>query len=212
MEMTISQLIGIPVEAREGVAGKLDDLFFDVRTGDITHASVALTGWYRGNVVVVPVDGCNVSYADQKLKFRQMSRKEIRGAPLLDEEAERNLETAQFVTVYEDTVPYWNFGGRANVTTTRSESIEQRTGQPALWGIGDLIKGEIRIGKDVTGGHIKDVFLDVRTWKATHALFRKGTWYRSEIFMIPMSSVVEIERSERSVRLITNLDALGRAA
>ena len=51
MNVTTRRLLGTPVEAGDGVVGKVDDVYFDVRTGDVTHVSVALTGWYRGTIV-----------------------------------------------------------------------------------------------------------------------------------------------------------------
>ena len=72
-----------------------------------------------------------------------MSVESIRQAPLLDEDAERNAEISQMFLAYEDITPCWNFNGRCCINTTRSESIEKKTGQPALWGLRDLLKSEV---------------------------------------------------------------------
>jgi len=201
MEITAKQIIGKPVEAAGGVAGKIDDIFFDVRTGDITHASVALRGWYRGNVVLIPLDSCCAHYANRKITFHNMSVESIRQAPLLDEDAERNAEISQMFLAYEDITPCWNFNGRCCINTTRSESIEKKTGQPALWGLRDLLKSEVYCENTRNIGIIENFAINIDLWQLTRAMLRKGPWYLPERFMVPIASILEVEKSETGVRV-----------
>jgi len=81
MIITARRIIGSPVEAGGSIVGKVDDVFFDVRTGDMTHVSVALTGWHRGAIVLIPWDPCNTGYVGRKIIFYHMSAEDVRQSP-----------------------------------------------------------------------------------------------------------------------------------
>ena len=201
MIITARRLIGTPVEAGECIVGKIDDVFFDVRTGDITHVSVALTGWYRGTIVLIPWDPCQTGYVGRKIIFYHMSAADVRQAPLLDEEAARNAEVAQLLAAYQDTAPCWTFGARCCVSSTRSEAIEKKTDQPAIWGTRDLRKAVVSNNHDVESGRVLDLLVDVEDWRVTHAIAREGPWYQNRRVMIPTANFAEVEKTDSVTRV-----------
>lgn len=194
MNVTTRSILGTPVEAGGRVVGKVDDLYFDVRTGDVTHVSVALTGWYTGTIVLLPVDPCNFRYADHKIVLHNMSAEDVRQSPLLDDTIAEYLDSTQIVAMYQDTAPCWSFNGRCCVTSTRSQSVEKKTGQPALWGSRDLMKAPVSYGLDTKLGHVKDLILDPAAWRITQAIVRRGHWYHHENLTLTMADILEVKR------------------
>jgi len=212
MNITTRRLLGTPVEAGDGVVGKVDDVYFDVRTGDVTHVSVALTGWYRGSIVLVPVDTCSFLYANHRIVLHNMSAEEVRQFPLLDDTSARYLENTQLAAMYQDTAPCWSFSGRCCVTSTRSESVEKTTGQPALWSSRDLMKAPVSYGPDTKLGRVKDLVLDLETWRVTHVIIRQGRWFRHESIAMSMANILEVEGLAAAARLVLSRPASRLAA
>lgn len=201
MKVTTRVIIGTPVRAGS-VVGKIDDVFFDVRTADITHMSVALTGWSRGTIVLLPCDGCRVLYAGGGLVFRDMSADAIRNAPLLDEETAWNPDVVEAMATFQDTVPLWMLNGRFGATATRSESIERKTSQRALWGSRDLRRAIVSHGSDTELGRLEDLLLDTDTWRITHVVVRQGHWYWPVRVSIPADTILEVEDTGTARRLV----------
>lgn len=206
MKTANSKIRGKRFIASDGAAGKVDDLFFDVRTGDVTHISVALNGWYRGNIVLIRVDSCSISYDTNGVAYPEMSIDAVRKAPLLDDETARNAKISELLINYEDANPCWSLSGRCCVTQTRSEAIEEKTGQPALWATRDLAKAPVLMGNGKKLGVISDLLIDTDTWHITHLLVRQGSWFRPAKVEVPIDFLSEVDNSGNAANVVLNAD------
>lgn len=204
MQVTVRSMMGSPVETQGHVVGKVDDVYFDVRTGDVTHMSVALTGWYRGTIVLVPVEMCDVIYANRKVVFCNKSVEDIRQAPLLDDESVWNAESSRILSMYQDSAPMWDLSGRYYSMRSRSEAIEKKTGQPALWGSRDLRKATVSLGEGEKLGRIEDLELNSETWRITTVLVEHGHWYQyeHESIAVPVENILEVDKEGNTVTLV----------
>lgn len=202
MKVNARQIKGCGVWARGEKAGKVDDIFFDVRTGDVTHLSVSLSGWYRGNVVLLQIDSCCVKYENGVVVCPQMSVDAIRQAPLLDEESARYAEITDTLIRYEDNAPCWSLSGRCCVTHTRSESLEATTGQAALWGTRDLMRAPVIMANGKTLGHVADVVLNAQSWQVTHLVIEQGHWYWPKKAEVPVNFLSEVDKDGEVTKVV----------
>ncbi len=212
MTITTRRIQNAAVEAGGVTVGKVDDVFFDVRTGEVTHVSVALSGWFRGTVVLVPVDPSGVQYANRRLHIENMSADEVRQAPLLDEESAMTNDTAQLLAMYQDTAPCWSFNGRCCATTTRSESIQRKTGEPALWASRDLVGAAASSGVETEIGRVEGLVIDDEAWRVTHVTIRHGHWYRHRSSPISMAGIIDVKKHDDMTTVVLDPVAAQLAA
>jgi uncharacterized protein YrrD len=202
MKSFAHEVTGMPVHASDGEIGTIKDVLFDPQTWMVRHLEVS-TGWLFGRDVLIPVDKVkSIDSPDGAVTFN-LTREQIENSP--PAEPERSVDPSYETRLmgYYGLSPYWAAPPEVGVPP-QAIPVEQRSKEVAegqqLMFAGDIEGFEL----DAQGervGTVRDVLIDLGTWKVTSLMADLGGIFVRDSTTIATAQVTGIDRENRIVHV-----------
>jgi uncharacterized protein YrrD len=186
-------LQGMGIKARDGVFGKIDDVFFDDRIWNVQYIVVNTSSWLPGRKVLLPRGVLESLQSPDNLCAVTLTKDEIKSSPPIaaDEPVSRRYETS--LLEYLRLVPYWRAEEPAASFETGAYRGAMGTGggEPTLRSCREVRGYRVEAG-DGEIGQVDDFITDDRTWVLRYAVVDTRKWLpgRKVLVAIPwMKSV-----------------------
>lgn len=197
----------MPVQATDGEIGTIQDVLFDPHDWTVRYLEVS-TGWLFGRDVLIPVDKVNRIDAPDGVATFDCTKEQIENSP--SAEPERPVDRAyesRLVSHYGLT-PYWAAPPEAGVPP-QAMPIETRAAEETDAAQGSLLLSGSEIdGYDLdaqgeTVGTVRDVLVDLDTWKVTSLMADLGGVFTQDVETIGVGPVVGVDRENGIVNVST---------
>jgi len=219
MLINISELIGRHMEALDGEAGTIEDLYFEDLTWIIRYLIVRTGKWLSGRKVLLS-PRCLANKPGKTGPFKvNLTQDQIRNSPDINTEKPVYRQQEIEIAEYYPGLDYWGKGSYAGGVANASIILDKQIIKKAFKkDNGPAVDLHLQSVRHMTGyrvhatdgeiGHAGDFIVDEATWKLeylvveTHHLFRdkqvlvpvgdisKEQWSNAEIYVnIPRSSL-----------------------
>ncbi len=204
MERTVGSLIGLRIEATDGDAGKVEDVFFDDESWNVRYLVLKTNDWISGSkVLIAPV----ALQADCGLTgiFRvNLTLDQIRHSPGID--TDKPVSRQQEIELYGhyDWKGYWDSGFYAE----GYESVVAGLPKEGKWLGADLhlrstryVSGFHVHGTDGELGYIYDFIIDDRSWEAPNLIVCTSALPEGKKVLVGVEHIMYMRWSDAEVYL-----------
>jgi PRC-barrel domain len=182
-------LSGYPLAARDGLIGRVRDLYFDDRRWLVRYLVVELHhGLGHRRVLVSPVCVLTTDTGARHVTVT-LTRAQIEHSPDID--ADRPVSRQHEIALHEYYgIPfYWS-----------PEDRSTRNGDPHLRSVRAL-HGYTVIGRDAAIGHVADFSVDVVTWSVDELIWTRRQWLSGPRHRLPVSAIARVSWVGKAVYL-----------
>jgi uncharacterized protein YrrD len=213
MKSFAHEIHGMPVHAVDGEIGTIQDVLFDPDDWTVRYLEVS-TGWLFGRDVLIPVGKVKTIDAPEGVATFDCTKEQIENSPSAEAErpVDRDYETR--LVAHYGLTPYWATPPEAGVPPIATR-IEPRPAEEtdASRGPRLLSGGEID-GYDLdaqgqTVGTVRDVLIDLDTWKVTSLMADLGGIFTKDVETIGVGPVVGVDRENGIVNVSTDPEKMG---
>ncbi|HEV2325690.1 MAG TPA: PRC-barrel domain-containing protein [Terracidiphilus sp.] len=165
----LSSLIGAPVVAINGEAGRVRDFLFDDESWQVRHVVLDVGSWLRRRDVVVPESAFRFPNWERKLLRVRLTRAEVRNCPDIDSERPVWRQQAIAMRKYFGALACWvdtEFGLGSMPTWVRYPAPAE--GNPHLRSVRHLIGYRVR-ATDGYFGRLNGFLVDEDSWHLGYA-------------------------------------------
>jgi uncharacterized protein YrrD len=203
MKSYAHEISGMPVHASDGEIGTIKDILFDPHRWVVRHLEVS-TGWIFGRDVLIPVDKVKSIDAPEGGVTFDLTKEQIENSPPAEpaRPVDRGYESR--LVGYYGLAPYWTAPPEVGVPP-QAMPMEQRAPRQ------DLDRPHLLTGGDIDGyeldaqgeiiGTIRDVLVDLDTWKITALMADLGGIFGRDAAAIATAPVARVDETNRIVHL-----------
>jgi sporulation protein YlmC with PRC-barrel domain len=207
----LSELQGIPVQATDGIAGIVRDLYFDPDSWTVQYVAANTGIGPHGRLVLVPVANVLGVYLYGLVGNGiavNLTKKQIeRGLTADTHPLISGLRKSLIFNNAQRVVRRVMHAGRQSPSVTTTDHHAE---QPKLlnadaiscYGI-DALDGEI--------GHVKDIMVDDNTWLIHFILISTRKWWPGKSLLIGVDHIHDVDEAESKVHLNMIRDAVRNA-
>lgn len=179
MLYNFKSLIGCHIQAIDGEIGKLDDFYFDDRTGGIRYIVVDTANWIEGKKVLLSPVVIQRPDLSNKSIMVKLTKDQILNSPDIDTKKPVSLQQQTEFPDYE-----WPIYGMSVLTTPilandeisqSSESIKSSSDDPHLRSADEVEDYDIS-ALDGDIGHVEDIIVDEETWTIHFWVVKTKNW------------------------------------
>jgi uncharacterized protein YrrD len=200
---------GLPVHASDGEIGTIKDVLFDPHNWTVRYLEVS-TGWIFGRDVLIPVGKVkSIKVPDGAVTF-DLTKEQIKNSPRAEPERPIDRAYESRLIGYYRLSAYWDWTGAPEVGVPphprpeEAPSTREPEGPQLL--SGREIDGYELEAEDGTVGTVRDVLIDLDTWKVTSLMADLGGIFTHDATTVGIGPVAGIDRSNRIVHLSLPLD------
>ena len=193
---------GMPVEATDGEIGTVKDLLFDPESWTVRYIEVS-TGWLFGRDVIVPVDKVKSIDVPEGAVTFDLTKQQIENSPPAETERPVRRDYESRLLAHYGMTPYWAAPPEVGVPPqalpiyTPEPDIETA---PRLIFAGDLDGYDLDAKGDIIGT-VRDVLVDLDTWKVTSLMADLGGLLVRDSATIGVGPVTGIDAENRVVHV-----------
>ncbi len=225
MLRSIKKIMGLPIEALDGIVGKSKDCLFDERYWAVRYLVADTGNWLKGNKVLIsplhlekPKRG--VTWLGDRLPV-ELSSAQIEGCPKLREDAPVSRQYEAEYARYYGHQGYWmgpEIWGMSHYPlyapsitkgkdTSKEEAAEHEVRMKAIE------ENPLRSAKELIGyhidargedfGHIEDFLIDDHYWRIHYIIIDSRNWLPGRKFLIDIDWIEEFswQKQKASVDL-----------
>ena len=210
MQSFAHDVTGMPVHARDGEIGTIKDVLFDPHSWTVRYLEVS-TGWLFGRDVLIPVDKVKSIEAPGGAVTFDLTREQIENSPPAEPERPIDSGYESRLLGYYGLSPYWAAPPEVGVppqampVERRSSELREAPEAPELLSGGE-IDGYDLDAQDETVGTVRDVLVDLDTWKVTSLMADLGGLFTQDVATVGIGPVAGVDRSNRIVHLSVPLE------
>lgn len=195
MKSFAHEIAGMPVHASDGEIGTIKDVVFDPHSWSVRHLEVS-TGWLFGRDVLIPVDKVKSIDAPEGAVSFDLTKEQIENSP--PAEAERHVDRGYESRLmgYYGLSSYWAAPPMASAPPHSSEVTEA----PELMFAGEIDGYELDAQGEMAGT-VRDVLVDLGTWKVTSLMADLGGLFTRDSANVGTAPVTGIDRANRIVHV-----------
>lgn len=212
MKSFAHEIAGMPVHASDGEIGTIKDVVFDPQSWAVRHLEVS-TGWLFGRDVLIPVDKVkSIDAPDGAVTF-DLTKEQIENSPPADPERSVDPGYESRLMGYYGLASYWGAPPEVGVPP-QALPIEQRSSEaaeaPLLMFVSDIEGYELDAqGEKV--GIVRDVLIELDTWKVTSLMADLGGLFTRDSATIAIARVTGIDRANRIVNVLMSREDVDRS-
>lgn len=211
MLRSIKDLIGYPVEAVDGMIGKVSDCLFDDTEWGLRYLVVDAGGWMtREKVLVSPRDLVEPEVGWVRRHFPvNLSKEQIHNCPPLDADAPVSRQYEQEFAQYFQHSSYWEgafiWGATLSPHAALPPSPEQDEAHEAR--MAKIAQSHLRSCREALGynvavkdghmGELDDFILDTQPWRLRHVVVHTS-WLPGHRVLIDIDWITEFDWSQRT--------------
>jgi uncharacterized protein YrrD len=213
MKSFAHEIHGMPVHATDGEIGTIQDVLFDPDSWTVRYLEVS-TGWLFGRDVLIPVDRVkNIDAPDGVATF-DCTKEEIENSPSAEPERAIDREYESRLVAHYGLAPYWaappEVGVPPMAMPVGSPAARQtEAAEGSLLLSGGEIDGYDLDAQGETVGTVRDVLIDLDTWKITSLMADLGGLFTQDVETIGVGPVVGVDRENGIVNVSTAPEKLG---
>lgn len=186
-----NEIIGYTIEATDGSAGSLDDLYFDDREWTVRLLVVETGGWLtRDRVVLAPDRKITPNASRGAIEF-PLTKESIENAPNPGAESPMDEEEQTELFAYYAWPPYWGQGLSMSrpaplAGTLPVNAIEKKTAELRGEGVEDEVQPHLRSAREMVGfdiaaadgeiGHAEDLLIEDESWTIRYLAIDTRNW------------------------------------
>jgi uncharacterized protein YrrD len=202
MKSFAHEITGMPVHASDGDIGTIKDVVFDPQDWMVRHLEVS-TGWLFGRDVLIPIDKVkSIDSPDGAVTF-DLTREQIENSPPAEPERSVDPSYESRLMGYYGLSTYWS------APPGLGEPPQAEPGEPRSQDVAKarqlVFAGEIGgYELDAQGekvGTVRDVLIDLDTWKVTSLMADLGGMFVRDSTTIAIAPVTGIDRENRIVHV-----------
>ncbi|HUF43934.1 MAG TPA: PRC-barrel domain-containing protein [Aestuariivirgaceae bacterium] len=189
MKSFAHEIAGMPVHASDGDIGTIKDVVFDPQSWTVRYLEVS-TGWLLGRDVLIPVDKVKSIEAPEGAVTFDLTKEEIEKSPPAEPARPVDRSYEGRLMGYYGLSPYW----------TAPPEASQASPAPELLFAGDIDGYEL----DAQGervGTVRDVLVDLDTWRITSLMADLGGLFTRDSATIGTAPVTGIDVTNRIVHV-----------
>jgi uncharacterized protein YrrD len=199
----------MPVHASDGEIGTIKDVLFDPQSWTVRYLEVS-TGWIFGHDVLIPVDKVkSIEVPDGAVTF-DLTKEQIENSPRAEPERPIDRAYESRLIGYYRLSAYWDWTGSPEVgvpprATPDERPSPQEQEAPQLLS-GREIDGYELDAEDGTVGTVRDLLIDLDSWKVTGLIADLSGIFTTDATTIGVGPVAGIDRDNRIVHLSVPLE------
>jgi sporulation protein YlmC with PRC-barrel domain len=212
MKSFAHEITGMPVQASDGEIGTIKDVLFDPESWTVRHLEVS-TGWLFGRDVLIPVDKVKRVDAPEGSVTFDLTKEQIENSPPAQPERPVGREYESRLVGYYGLSPYWAAPPEVGVPP-QALPIERRAAELSdmtqLVSAGELDGYELDAQGEAVGT-VRDVLVDLDTWKITSLMADLGGIFSRDAATIAAGSATGIDRDRRIVHVAVPKEKVDRS-
>lgn len=223
MLLSVEQVHGADIRARDGTIGTAEDFYFDDTQWYARYLVVNTGGWLSGRKVLITPYAVGAYDAARHELQVSLTRDQVSNSPDIDTDKPVSRQYEARLHDYYGWSPYWGEGlisgnlpptpegagpaytgdpvtsrvGRAEVAAARSR-IEKDMGDPHLRSARTVIGHHIR-ATDGDIGHVEDFLLEDRNWAIRYMVVDTRNWLPGKKVLVSPQWIENVSWPERSV-------------
>jgi uncharacterized protein YrrD len=213
MKSFAHEIHGMPVHATDGEIGTIQDVLFDPDSWTVRYLEVS-TGWLFGRDVLIPVGKVKKIDAPDGVATFDCTKEQIENSPTAEPERPVDRDYESRLVSHYGLTPYWAAPAEAGVPP-QAMPIETRPAEDTEASQGSLLLSGSEIdGYDLdaqgeTVGTVRDVLIDLDTWKVTSLMADLGGIFTQDVETIGVGPVVGVDRENGIVNVSTAPEKMG---
>lgn len=219
-------LMNLKVQAQDGDAGHLDDLYFDERDWTVRYIVVDTGPWILGRRVLVAPDAFLPLHWEKQIIPVQLTREQIEGSPDVDLSRPVSEEELNAIHTYYGWPMYW--AGTTPLGTMQAGALAAASAQvagqqevheerasaerqgPLLRSVRDLLGYSIQ-ATDGEIGHVEDAFVDEEDWHIRYLLADTSNWWFGKHVLIARDWLQRVDWTEHALEVKVTRDRVRNA-
>lgn len=202
MKSFAHEITGMSVYASDGEIGTVNDVLFDPHSWKVRHLEVS-TGWIFGRDVLIPVDKVkSIDAPEGGVKFG-LTKQQIENSPPAEPARPVGRDYEGRLVEYYGLSPYWaappEVGVPPQALPVKQRSPEASEGMQLLSG-GEIDGYELDAQGEAVGT-VRDVLVDLDTWKITSLMADLGGIFTPDTATITTAPVTGVDRAKRIVHV-----------
>ena len=203
MQSFAHDIDGMPVHASDGEIGTIKDVLFDPVNWTVRYLEVS-TGWIFGRDVLIPVGKVkSIKVPDGAVTF-DLTKEQIENSPRAEPEHPIDRAYESRLIGYYRLSTYWDWMGTPEVGVTQpmpDEGLSTREPEGPQLLSGREIDGYELEAEDGAVGTVRDVLIDLDTWKVTSLMADLDGIFTHDATTVGIGPVTGLDRSNRIVHL-----------
>lgn len=200
---------GMPVEAIDGEIGTVKDLLFDPDAWTVRYIEIS-TGWLFGRDVIVPADKVkSIDIPEGGVTF-DLSKEQIENSPSAETERPVRRDYESRLLAHYGMTPYWAAPPEVGVPPQAlpiQTPDSEIASAPRLIFAGDLDGYDLDAKGDIIGT-VRDVLVDVDTWKVTSLMADLGGLFVRDSATIGIGPATGIDTENRIVHVAVSKERI----
>jgi uncharacterized protein YrrD len=213
MKSFAHEIHGMPVHASDGEIGTIHDVLFDPDDWTVRYLEVS-TGWLFGRDVLIPVGKVKDIHMPDGVATFDLTKEQIKTSPSAEPERPVDRGYESRLLLHYGMSPYWAAPPEVGVPPQampvekrRAKEAEQTAEAQLL--SGSEIDGYELAARDETVGTVRDVLIDLDTWKVTSLMADLGGIFTQDVETVGVGPVTGIDRANGIVHVSTDPEKMG---
>jgi uncharacterized protein YrrD len=212
MKSFANEIAGMPVEASDGEIGTIKDVVFDPRRWMVRYLEVS-TGWLFGRDVLIPVDKVKAIDAPEGAVTFDLTREQIENSPEAEPETRAGPAYESRLLGYYGLSPSWDLPPDAGVPPDALplEAGSSEVTEASALMFANEIDGYELDAQGEAAGTVRDILIDLQTWKVTSLMADLGGLFTPDSVDIGIAPVTGIDRANRIVHIALAKEVVDRS-
>ena len=212
MKSFAHEIHGMPVHAIDGEIGTIQDVLFDPESWTVRYLEVS-TGWLFGRDVLIPVDKVKRIDAPDGVATFDCTKEQIENSPNAEPERAIDRDYESRLVSHYGLAPYWAAPPEAGVPPQAmpigAPAQVPETAEELRLLSGGEIDGYDLDAQGETVGTVRDVLIDLDTWKVSSLMADLGGIFSQDVETIGVGPVVGVDRENGIVNVSTSPEKMG---
>lgn len=199
------RLIGLSIQATDGILGEVHDLYFDDQAWTVRYF-VADTGtWLPGRQVLISPAAVVGLDCDAGTLAVNLSQEQVRNSPGIDAHEPVSRQHEVEVARYYGWPTYWPSGAMETraVRAMTSEREQERTLRSATECVNYYLHAE-----DGELGHVEEMLVESETWELRFLVVDTHNWWPGQLVLIDPHWVEEFDWAQSIIRVNLHRDEI----
>lgn len=211
MEVAGVQIIGATVEATDGSAGTVKDIYFDGQDWIVRYLVIDTGNWLPGRkVLLTPRDITDGADWNSRQVTVCQTKKQIESSPSVDDDQPVSRQLEEELASYYGWPAYWQgnvtFGAPAPAMVSRPQVPDETADLTRESGNGDP---ELRSCREVTDykisatdgeiGQLSDLIVNTENWSIERIVVKTGSWFSLRKLLIPCDRIRHVRWMDSAI-------------
>ena len=212
MKSFAHEIAGMPVHASDGDIGTIKDVVFDSQNWLVRHLEVS-TGWLFGRDVLIPIDKVkSIDSPDGAVTF-DLTWEQIENSPTAEPERSVDAKYESRLMGYYGLSTYWSAPPEVGVPPQAmpAQQLPRDVSEASQLMFAGEIEGYELDAQGEKVGIVRDVLVDLDTWKVTSLMADLGGMFVRDSTTIATAPVTGIDRENRIVHVSEPKEVVDRS-